>query len=180
MRFRVILPRFVLRNTKSNILFIWGRGCVPWVGNMGCKRRTVFRENLDRGYLNSMPESEYEQAIERLDSMMDSKVNACPFCDSEDIIKKGRSSTGTQRYACKTCGRGFIGNVVPYSHISTDRWKTFCHLYLKGISIHRCATRCGVCLKTAQYMKDRLVRMVRSDAGIPMTFCGEMMIDVAD
>ena len=75
---------------------------------------------------------------------------------------------------------GFIGNVVPYSHISTDRWKTFCHLYLKGISIHRCATRCGVCLKTAQYMKDRLVRMVRSDAGIPMTFCGEMMIDVAD
>jgi hypothetical protein len=29
-------------------------------------------------------------------------------------------------------------------------------------------------------MKDRLVRMVRSDAGIPMTFCGEMMIDVAD
>ena len=151
-----------------------------WVGNMGCKRRTVFRENLDRGYLNSMPESEYEQAIERLDSMMDSKVNACPFCDSEDIIRKGRSSTGTQRYACKTCGRGFIGNVVPYSHISTDRWKTFCHLYLKGISIHRCASRCGVCLKTAQYMKDRLVRMVCSDANLPMTFCGEMMIDVAD
>ena len=46
---------------------------------------------------------------------------------------------------------GFIGNVVPYSHISTDRWKTFCHLYLKGISIHRCASRSGVCLKTAQY-----------------------------
>ena len=150
------------------------------VGNMGCKRRTVFRENLDRSYLKTMSESEYEQIIECLDGMMDSKVYVCPFCDSEEIIRKGRSSTGTQRYACKVCGRGFIGNVVPYSHINTERWKSFCHLYLKGISIHRCASRCGVCLKTAQYMKDRLVRMVRRDTGIPMTFCGEMVIDTAD
>ncbi len=144
------------------------------------KGKHGFFETFDCSYLRAIPESEYEQTIERLDRMMDSKFNICPFCDSEEIIRKGRSSTGTQRYACKACGRGFIGNAVPYSHVSKERWKTFCHLYLKGISIHRCATRCGVCLKTAQYMKDRLVRMVRSDAGIPMTFCGEMMIDVAD
>ena len=113
------------------------------------KGKHGFYETFDCGYLRAIPESEYEQTIERLDRMMDSKFNTCPFCDSEEIIRKGRSSTGTQRYACKACGRGFIGNAVPYSHVSMERWKTFCHLYLKGISIHRCESRCGVCLKTA-------------------------------
>jgi transposase-like protein len=145
---------------------------------MGTRTRDVFSETLDRDYLNGLSEKEYRSIMERMYALMDSRTRECPFCGSSTIIRKGYSSNGVQRYACKGCGRGFIGNAVPYSHIGIDTWKVFCEMYLKGHSIHVCASRCGVCLKTAQYMKDRMVGMFREDPSMPVVFNGEMLLDI--
>jgi transposase-like protein len=118
--------------------------------------------------------------MERLYAQMEVRTRGCPSCGSSEIIKKGYSSNGVQRYACKICGRGFIGNVVPNSHIDIETWKDFCRLYMRGLSLHGCASRCGVCLKTAHYMKSRLVGMLRDDPPMQMVFSGEMLLDMDD
>jgi len=138
----------------------------------------VFCETLDRAYLNSLSVNEYNSILNRLYALMDPRTKICPFCDSSRVIKKGHSSNGSQRYACKSCMRGFIGSAVPNSHVQTDTWKVFCRSYLNGLSIHKCASRCGVCLKTAQYMKSRLVDMFRDNSSIPMVFRGELQLDM--
>lgn len=168
------------RNKKSNRFFIRQSRCVFRLEVRGTKGRAAFTETLDRDYLLSMSVFDYDSAIKHLYRLMDSQSKGCPFCASSEIIKKGHSSNGTQRYACKTCGRGFIGNAIPNSHIRTDKWKTFCGLYLKGISLHRCAARCGVCLKTAHYMKCRLVGIFRSNPSLPMVLSGELLLDRSD
>ena len=169
---------FDIRNTKSNRLYIQPIGCAFQSRVMGTRARDVFFETLDRDYLNGLSEKECRSITERLYAMMDSRTNGCPFCGSSSIIRKGYSSNGVQRYACKGCGRGFIGNAVPYSHIRVETWKVFCGLYLEGHSIHVCAARCGVCLKTAQYMKSRLVGMLRDDPSMPVVFRGELLLDI--
>jgi hypothetical protein len=53
----------------------------------------------------------------------------------------------------------------------------FYRLYLNGTSLHGCASKCDVCLKTAQFMKRRIEGMLGYDSLIPASFCGEMAID---
>ena len=144
---------------------------------MGNKHRPTFHETLDPETLDRMTDYEYDLCVRRLDQLLSSRSGRCPCCGSSDIIRKGRSPNGSQRYACKICGKGFIANAVPYSHMSIDKWKLFYRSYMKGESIHRCAMVCDICLKTSQYMKDRLVDMVRNDPSMPVTFRGEMMMD---
>ena len=31
----------------------------------------------------------------------------CPVCQSDDLVKNGKSENGTQRYRCKTCRKSF-------------------------------------------------------------------------
>lgn len=140
-------------------------------------RKDIFSETIDSGCLAGLTETDYRYCVEHLDVVMESRTRECPFCGSAEIIRKGYSSNGTQRYGCKACGRGFIGNVFPYTHVPLDKWKAFSRAYLEGTPLIRCAAACGVCLKTAQYMKHRLVDMVRNDPSIPLTFCGEMLVD---
>ena len=143
---------------------------------MGCEH--MFQESLDYKNLDKMTESEYVICIEHLDHMLASRSRYCPVCGSPNIIKKGHSPNGAQRYACKVCGKSFIASTVPHTHVDTDKWKLFYRSYLRGMSIHQCATICDICLKTSQYMKDRLINMVRYDSAMPLTFCGELLLDV--
>ena len=145
---------------------------------MGSRFKHTFYETLDSIALSNMPKSEYALCIRHLDQMLESRLGHCPGCGLADIVKKGFSRNGTQRYACKVCGKGFIANVFPYSHVGIDKWKQFCRLYMEGTSVRRCATICDICLKTSQHMKDRLVDMMLGDPSLPVTFHGEMMVDM--
>jgi transposase-like protein len=31
----------------------------------------------------------------------------CPFCESDDLVKNGKSENGTQRYRCNSCRKSF-------------------------------------------------------------------------
>ena len=34
--------------------------------------------------------------------------NCCPECGSENVIKKGKTQAGSQRWQCKNCGKKFV------------------------------------------------------------------------
>ena len=144
---------------------------------MKCRHESAFFETLDREILSGMPESDYVECIERLDWLFDSRSKLCPHCGSSEIVMKGHSPRGVQRYACKACGKGFVANVVPHTHLSADKWKLFCRSYMRGMSIHHCAVVCNICLKTSQHMKDRLTEITRSDPSIPAGFRGKLLMD---
>lgn len=35
-------------------------------------------------------------------------MNSCPYCNSTNIIKKGKTKSGKQRYKCKDCNKYFV------------------------------------------------------------------------
>jgi transposase-like protein len=37
----------------------------------------------------------------------------CPYCDSPDVIRHGRTEAQKQRYRCRACGRTFVENPEP-------------------------------------------------------------------
>jgi insertion element IS1 protein InsB len=50
----------------------------------------------------------------------------CPTCDSDDIMKNGRTRRGKQNYKCRDCGRQFVENpqwrpIAPDSKAMIDR-----------------------------------------------------------
>ena len=73
-------------------------------------RGGVFSETLDRDYLNGLSEKDRTSVVEHLFALMESRSKGCPFCSSSRVIRKGYSSSGTQRYACKSCGKGVSEN----------------------------------------------------------------------
>ena len=141
---------------------------------MGIEHDCVFREEFDWDCIAGMSLQDYNRCVWRLDVLLESRTRECPFCGSSDLIRKGHSPAGLQKYTCKGCGRGFIGNVFPFTHVCIEKWMMFSRAFLGGYSIRRCAKVCCVCLKTAQYMKDRIVSMMRGDISLPVTFLGEM------
>lgn len=38
------------------------------------------------------------------------KIEKCPYCESQQIIKNGRKKTGVQNYKCKDCKKQFLEN----------------------------------------------------------------------
>ncbi len=64
---------------------------------------------------------------------MDNSVtfNRCPFCNSQRIIKHGRTSTANQRYRCRNCHKTWVQNKL--DHISPD-FGALAEAYLGGLS----------------------------------------------
>lgn len=48
-----------------------------------------------------------EACYEQLRLVQDGEPTVCIYCDSENVIKKGKSSKGAQRYHCKDCEKFF-------------------------------------------------------------------------
>jgi transposase-like protein len=58
----------------------------------------------------------------------------CPNCHSADVIKNGSIHTGTQKYACKACGRQFVQD-PQFRVISDDTKALIDRLLLEKISL---------------------------------------------
>ncbi|GAB6072468.1 hypothetical protein JCM14244_08450 [Venenivibrio stagnispumantis] len=58
----------------------------------------------------------------------------CVYCNSEKIVKNGKSNQGKQRYLCKECGRIFVEN-PERKHYPDNLKKTAIRLYTDGVPI---------------------------------------------
>lgn len=102
-----------------------------------------------------------EQLFQSLDSPLASK---CRVCSSDHLIKYGRTAAGTQRYQCKDCKLVFTnrptGNLFANTKLSDDQWETFVDCFVDRDVLMAVVRKCGVCLKTAWFMRFRMMQLV--------------------
>ena len=59
----------------------------------------------------------------------------CRHCESEDLVKNGRSENGTQRYRCNTCGKSF------QHEYSYNAWKPGVKEQIEKQTLNSCGVR---------------------------------------
>ena len=97
-----------------------------------------------------------------------SKGKACPHCESHDICKYGTSS-GKQRYKCKSCLRTFTDfskSVLSGSKLPLSYWLEYAKCMILGLSIRHAAEHIEVCVKTSFYMRHRILDAIRLYTGM--------------
>ncbi|GAX39370.1 hypothetical protein NIES4075_03230 [Tolypothrix sp. NIES-4075] len=74
----------------------------------------------------------------------------CPKCNSNNIVKNGRTHYGTQRFKCQKCGRQFVESPTrqPINH---SKRELIDKLLLERLSLAAIACVVGVSLRWLQY-----------------------------
>lgn len=82
----------------------------------------------------------------------------CPYCGSEEFIKRGRTANGIQRYSC-SCGQRFL----PTTHtifdgrkISVSEWIEYCLNLFRFVSINADSWNNKNAFSTSQYWLKKL------------------------
>ena len=82
--------------------------------------------------------------------------DACPRCGGTHLVRKGHDRDGSQRWACRSCGRtlsrktmGLLG----YPEPEEDVWASYVEHACAGGTLRECARACGVCLSTSWFMR---------------------------
>ena len=130
---------------------------------------TIARESLSR-----MPERERREALRELRRISDEEIcdlaakggegaAACPRCGCEHTVKRGKTAGGAQRWLCRGCGRTFTAatnSVFGASKLPRDVWMRFAQCHVDGLTLRRTAERCGVSLRTAFFMRHRVIEAI--------------------
>ena len=88
---------------------------------------------------------------------------SCPHCRSKRTAKRGHDAYGRQRYMCKSCLRSFTestGKTLSSTNLSLETWLVFAECHIGQLSLRESAQKCDVSLKTAFYMRKRIVAIV--------------------
>lgn len=89
----------------------------------------------------------------------------CPRCQCPRFVKKGKTATG-QRYLCQGCERAFgasTNKVLGMSKLEHSAWQEFVTCFVDGVTIRRSAQRCKVSVKTAFFMRHRLLEIIEKN-----------------
>ncbi|MDO5862557.1 MAG: IS1595 family transposase [Thermoplasmata archaeon] len=89
---------------------------------------------------------------------------ACPGCGSESFVKHGTTATGIQRYRCRDCGRTFVqqscGRLLRNTKLTDGQWYRFAECFVDGDVLSQVVRKCEVCMKTAWFMRHRMMELV--------------------
>lgn len=129
---------------------------------------------LTRQFLPQMTAAEKSRALRSLKALIDAELfdlaasegaeddpdRACPWCGSPHYVKRGRDGRGRQRFLCRGCARTFTDATMRiFSTTKLDRsaWMRFAECHVDMLPLRESAEKCGVCLKTAFFMRHRLL-----------------------
>jgi transposase-like protein len=91
----------------------------------------------------------------------------CPHCQSQQVVKKGFTVTGKQRYLCRSCKRESRENPGHYRH-DADKRQQAIRVYLIFKSFRKAARVCGVDRRTvANWIRQNGVHIVRTEKTRP-------------
>jgi len=120
-------------------------------------------------YIQGLSREEKEELLEQLIKVLDLELidlvreiddlDVCPRCKSNNTIKKGKPKD-RQRWFCQCCKKSFSAStnrILSYSKLPGEVWVAFARLMIDGMSLRECTFRCGVCLKTAFFMRHRIL-----------------------
>lgn len=136
------------------------------------KRPDSLAEGVRRGLADLSP-AHRREAIEAVQRVLDGQLMAdarpqgplrCPRCGGAALVKNGHAANGAQRHRCKGCGRTFVasaGTVLGGTKLPGEAWSRFAACFVDRLPLRACAGRCGVSLKTAFFMRHRLLEALR-------------------
>ena len=123
-----------------------------------------------------MGEDERREAIRSLRRLIDEEMfslagggraggnpDRCPRCGHWHVVKRGKDPDGAQRYLCRNCSQTFRGSTLKvFCTTKLDRatWMRYaeCHVDLR--TLREVRERCGVSLKTAWFMRHRVLEAI--------------------
>lgn len=132
---------------------------------------------ITRQFLPQMEPEDRRKAIASLQAIIDSEllglaqegvnpdeIETCPHCGCPYHTKRGFDQYGNQRYLCKGCARTFTARsrrIFATTKLPRSTWMKFVQCHVDVLPLRESAERCGVCLKTAFFMRHRLLEAVR-------------------
>lgn len=132
---------------------------------------------ITRQFLPQMEPEDRRRAITSLQAILDSEllglaqegmdpneIETCPYCGSPYRTKRGFDQYGNQRYLCKGCARTFTARsrkIFSTTKLPRETWMRFIQCHVDVLPLRESAERCGVCLKTAFFMRHRLLEAIR-------------------
>ena len=91
-------------------------------------------------------------------------AGACVRCGSISIVRRGHMESGNQRWYCKDCKCMFtanVGRVLGMSKLPVETWMTYMEAFVDQLPLHDCMDKCGVGLRTAWFMRRRIIECVQ-------------------
>ena len=85
---------------------------------------------------------------------------SCPRCGSWKVAKRGKDARGGQRYLCRSCSRSFSGSTLKvFAATKLDRatWMRYAECQVGLDTLREVQDKCGVSLKTAWFMRHRVL-----------------------
>ena len=102
----------------------------------------------------------------------------CPRCGCDRVVKRGLDSQGNQRYLCHGCGRTFTTKtkkVFSTTKLDKSTWIAFAQCHVDMLPLRESAQRCGVSLKTAFFMRHRILEAISQNMPAFRSSCGDGM-----
>ena len=133
---------------------------------------------MARQFLPQMEPEERAEALRSLKRMIDEEFFAmavaesgdetarymeCPRCGSDHVVKRGLDGRGEQRFLCRRCSRTFTARtnrVFATTKLDRATWMKFAECHVDVLTLRESAERCGVSLKTAFFMRHRILECI--------------------
>jgi transposase-like protein len=133
---------------------------------------------MARQFLPQMEPEERAEALRSLKRMIDEEFFAmavaesgdetarymeCPRCGSDHVVKRGLDGRGEQRFLCRRCSRTFTARtnrVFATTKLDRATWMKFAECHVDVLTLRESAERCGVSLKTAFFMRHRVLECI--------------------
>lgn len=143
-------------------------------------------KELVEAYRRSMEEGDRDSAIRNLQAVYryylldaEDRTLQCPRCRSEEYSRYGRTSSGTQRYKCKGCGKVYCFSgtraVIAHTKLPVEKWMDFAECFVDDLSPRETQRKIGVTQETAWFMGDRTKTLLSLSIPIPMTLMSECL-----
>lgn len=89
----------------------------------------------------------------------------CPKCDSDQIVKDGKTDIGKQRYYCTKCGKHFIyltKSIFSSTKKDFDTWAKYVGLLMFNPTLELCEYICNISHKTAFLWRHKIFQTVNN------------------
>ena len=144
---------------------------VPYKNYRKLMQLILYFYTKDTKWLESLSELQeesdvqYTNLLREVDSLTDEEKTenirkCCPYCDSTDIKKHGRTKNKLQRYYCKNCRKSFTenrGTDTYYSHLKEWQWLEAKRGLADRISFRELAENMKVSVKTALLCRNKMI-----------------------
>ncbi|MBR0406257.1 MAG: IS1595 family transposase [Eggerthellaceae bacterium] len=133
---------------------------------------------IAKQFLPQMAPEEKRSALRSLRAIIDAELfdlaaaddpdedpeRVCPRCGSPHFVKRGRDGAGRQRYLCRGCAQSFTDasmRIFATTKLGRATWMRFAECHVDLLTLRESAQKCGVRLKTAFFMRHRLLEAMR-------------------